>query len=233
MFKGLQHAVLACSISFATISVGWAVPSLQLDIDGGTYDSSSQTVIAPSNPFKLYALLDPATISSAGTFYLSAAIVPKTTVGSFGSFTVNGVTYSSANMQYGNPPSLAIHNSDELASHGIYDTYYAEIAFTFSSGTTAVEYNSQDDPGGLVAGGSLLFEDFDIDISGLLANYTVHFDLYNVKLDNKGNVEVDQFAPFSHDAQGGSRQVPEGASTVLLLGLSLVGLEGFRRRFTK
>src|SRR5688572_28398553 len=104
MVKGLRYALLTCSLTFAGANVGYSLPSLQLDIAGGTYDQATQTIIAPANPFRLYALLDPATISSAGTFYLSAAIILKTTTGGFGSFTVNGVTYSSANMQHGNPP---------------------------------------------------------------------------------------------------------------------------------
>jgi hypothetical protein len=222
------------AIGFLCMNVGWAIPSLQLDIAGGTYDSSSQTIIAPANPFTLYSVVDPSSISAGGTFYLSAAIVPKTSVGSFGSFTVNGTTYSSANMVYGNPPSLALENNDQLGSHGIYDTYYAEIAFQFDPNNTALSYNTADNPGGLTASssGSLLYSAFTVDMTGLLDNYTVHFDLYNVKLDKQGNIEIDQFAPFSHDAQGGSRPVPDSSSTMVLLGIGMIALEGLRRRIT-
>src|SRR4026208_915366 len=72
------------AIGFLCMNLGWAIPSLQLDIAGGTYDSASQTIIAPANPFSLYSLVHPSTLSAGGTFYLSAAIVPKTSDGSFG-----------------------------------------------------------------------------------------------------------------------------------------------------
>jgi len=222
------------AIGFLCMNLGWAIPSLQLDIAGGTYDSASQTIIAPANPFSLYSLVDPSTLSAGGTFYLSAAIVPKTSDGSFGSFTVNGVTYSSANMVYGNPPSLTLENSGELPSHGIYDTYYAEIAFQFDPNNKALSYNTATTPGGFTSSdsGSLLYSAFNVDMSGLLNTTTVHFDLYNVKLDRKGNLVVDQFAPFSHDAQGASFQVPDSSSTMVLLGIGMIVLEGFRRRIS-
>jgi hypothetical protein len=78
----------------------------------------------------------------------------------------------------------------------------------------------------------LLYSAFTVDMTGLLDNYTVHFDLYNVKLDKQGNIEIDQFAPFSHDAQGGSRPVPDSSSTMVLLGIGMIALEGLRRRIT-
>ena len=234
MFRVSGKVGLGVVTALLSANVAFALPSLQLDIAGGSYDSATETIVSSGDPFTVYALLDPATLSGGGTFYLSAAIMPKTSVGAFGSFVVNGTTYSAGNMIYGNPPSLAIHNSDELASHGIFDTYYAEIAFTFDADSKALAYNAQDNPGSFAADadGSLLYQAFNIDMSGLAENYNVHFDLYNLRVDKKGNVEVDQFAPFSHDAQGGT-QVPDAGASVALLGVALLGLEGFRRRFAR
>ena len=215
-----------------------AVPLLQLDIAGGTYDSSSATVIAPGNPFTLYALFNTEQGKVSGTYYIAAAIVPKTQnppTTDFGSFTVNGQTYSSANMSYGNPPASVVENSLDLQSHGIYDTHYVEIAFTFDTTRRSDLYNSQDNPGGLDpdALGEIIFEDFDIDVTGLAAGYQVHFDLYNLGRDKRGNVMVKDFAPFSKDAQSGSLSVADTSSTMMLLGMAMLALEGMRRRFAR
>src|SRR5688572_13596810 len=78
-------------------SPAFAVPMLQLDIAGGSYDSGSQTIVANANPFTLYALFNTEQGRASGTYYIAAAIVPKTEnppTTSFGSFKVNGITYS-------------------------------------------------------------------------------------------------------------------------------------------
>jgi hypothetical protein len=216
-----------------------AVPTLQLDIAGGTYEGSTETIIASQNPFTLQALFNTENGIASGTYYIAAAIIPKTEnppTTSFGSFSVNGVTYSSANMTYGNPPAAITESSRDLQSHDIYDTHYVEIAFTFDTSKRATLYNSQDDPGGLQtdAAGALLFEDFDVDITGLAAGYQVHFDLYNLGTDKRGNLIVDEFAPFSKDAQSGpTLNVADASSTMILLGMGMMAVEGMRRRFRR
>jgi hypothetical protein len=233
MKKSLLAA--ACGLMFVTPT--WAVPYLQLDIAGGVYDPVTQTTLATDDLFSLLALIDSSSTSytAGGTYYLSAAITPKTPVSqstSFGSFTINGVTYSlNSGMQWGNPPVDATMKNEDLASHGIYNTHYAEVSFTLDPSKTATSYNVQDNPGGLVtdANGALIFEDFDVDVAGLLDGYEVHFDLYTVISGE--TVMVDQFAPFSHDAQsGGSRQVPDGGATAGLLAFGLIGIQALRRK---
>ncbi len=235
----MRRFVLVLGTLGFAISSALAVPLLQLDIAGGTYETSTETVIAAQNPFTLQALFNTENGTASGTYYIAAAIIPKTEnppVTSFGSFSVNGVTYSAANMSYGNPPASITETSLDLQSHGIYDTHYVEIAFTFDTSKTASLYNSQDNPGGLQLNptGSLLFEDFDVDITGLAAGYQVHFDLYNIGTDKRGNENVQDFAPFSKDAQSGpTLPVPDASSTMMLLGMGMLAVEGMRRRFLR
>lgn len=216
----------------------WAVPTLQLDIEGGYYDSSTETVMAPGNPFTLNALISGGIQPDTG-YFVSAAIVPKTTVpltANFGSFTVNGVTYSAGNMIYGTPPA---DDPDfrpyEIGSHGIYDTHYAEIQFTPDANNRALEYNSRDNPGGLVvdANGTLIFENFVVDIRDLADGFAVHFDFYAVgEISKRGEIgtKITSVAPFSKDAQSQTRGVPDGGATAILLGAGFLGLAAVRRR---
>lgn len=221
-----------------------ALPTLQLDIGGGTYvGGSDETTYANANPFTLYALLNGPLVVGK-TYYISAAIEPLLAQGNpppnVGTFSVNGTVYSTANMAYGIPPIAVADNppSGNLAQHGQYPTYYAEIAFTFS-GTQSGLYNTQEDPGDPLShpGTGLYYEGFNVNVSSLFSSYSVHFDLYDVAVKN-GSFTVDDFAPFSHDAQSGSGggghddRVPDGGTTVAMLGLALAGL-GATRRFLK
>jgi hypothetical protein len=80
---------------------------------------------------------------------------------------------------------------------------------------------------------------FSIDTTGLAPGYGIHFDLYNEKLylkskggNSVGDIDVMDFAPFSHDAQSGNR-IPE-PGTMVLLGTGLIGIAGWgRKRFRK
>lgn len=229
-------------VGLCSLNPVYGVPLLQLDIANGTYDSGSDTIVSSGDTFDLFALFNTDKGRVSGTYYIAAAIVPKTQQSppsEFGSFKVDGRTYSSANMTFGNPPAGAKSHSD-LPSHGIYKTHYVEIGFTFdtafSSANRSDSYNSEDDPGGLDpdSDGDLLYEKFTVDVSGLAAGYQVHFDLYQVARDKRGKY-VKNFAPFSHDAQsgGGPLTVSDASSTMILLGMAMLAVEGMRRRFSR
>jgi protein with PEP-CTERM/exosortase system signal len=219
--------------------VGWSLPVLQLDIQGGAFvGGSDETTYANSDHFELYALLTPKKAASlSAQYFISAAIVPNPgqfVPADFGSFTINGITFSSSSgMQFGNPPVDAL--SADLPGHGIFNTWYGEVGFTFSAANRLTQYNVQDDPydpeSRFSPSGTTYYQAFTIDVSNLSPDYSVHFDLYD-----PGTPIVK--APFSHDAQsgfggGGGRSVPDGGGTFALLGAGLTGLVGFSRKFVK
>jgi hypothetical protein len=122
-------------------------------------------------------------------------------------------------MKYGTPPIEEYLKQNDLPSHGIYETYFHEYSFMLNLNNRATLYNSMITPGGPTDNptGTLYYQAFDVDVSGLTSGYTMHFDLYT-----KSSPTVDMFAPFSHDLLA----TPVPASVILgMLGLGVVGLK--------
>ena len=148
--RNLLAGVAAATTLFA--GAAYAEPTLQLDILDGVYDTNTETIVATSDQFTLYALLLPDQDTLLGdTFYISAALVPQTSTSTdLGSFTFNGTTIDvTADMVYGVPPLEAnlAFDANDLSKHGIFPTYFAEFEFTFDPNNTATAYNTQDDAG--------------------------------------------------------------------------------------
>ena len=256
----------AAALALTTVcGVANAVPALQLGISGGTYDTATQTIIAPGPTFTLYAFLTPqgnptqADIDAllAMNYYISAAVVPKTgpTDATLGSFVFGADTVTATDdMTYGTPPletvATQLGDPGDLADHGIFETFFSQFLINFSAANTVSELNTQDDPdlSGLNIGGTgMYYVAVTVDTS-LFTGTALHFDLYNQKVVDCGNnpncvagdIDIDDFAPFSHDAQTGSSSstststsgdVPEPASSTLVgLGLGLLGIGFMRRR---
>ena len=184
--------------------------------------------------------------------------VPKTTPPpSLGTFTIgidqnnNGKIDGSdwqqtiavaSQMTYGTAPietlaALQGWDKGDLPKHGIFETYFSEFAFSFDSSLNTAIYNAAEGshptlPQGT---GGMLFMPFLADVSGLTSGYGIHFDLYDeiaykkAKSGNPaGDIDVNHFAPFSHDATG--MNIPDGGATAALLGLGMLGLGFFARR---
>jgi hypothetical protein len=226
-----------------TVSVASANPLLQLDIAGGIYDSESQTTIASTESFILYAYLTPHGGSSkkniqellSRTYYISAAVMPQygPLAENLGSFTFDNLSDSNSaatvratqDMVFGAPPSEIFIGKDSgnLAPHGIFETYFTEFSFTFSKSLTSSPINVQDNPEATLDGKTgMYYVPFSVNTSGLAHGYAIHFDLYSEQLGNDGrnDMDIDAFAPFSHDAQS-PIAAPE-PSTFMLLGSCLV-----------
>lgn len=219
-------AVLAlCALALGATPAR-ALPVLQLTVAGGTYVGSSETTVAGSGEFVLYALGDPGRVHPGDTFYISAALEQGTahsdsTVGpapvAAGSFTFNGQSIdATGDMTFGQA-------GGSLQTHGEYLTYYRQFAFTFTGARTTA-FNAQTaTPGGPLAAGCtadcLYFDSFVVNVDNLDPAYSIHFDLYHLAADGT----VDRFAPFSHDAQSGrGGDLPE-PGTLALFGLALAG----------
>lgn len=223
----MKRYLLTLALAFAALTPARALPLLQLDASGGLYDTSTETTVATSNNFTLFAMLNGLT-QNGGNYFVSAALfpAPSTAGGNYGSFVFDGQTINAtADMVYGSP--------SQLPAHGIYPTWYKEFAFTFDPNQKFTNYNVQNVVGthaGVTANssGTSLYADFTVDVSGLAAGTTLVFDLYTYGASGTGKVK---FAPFSHNAGSGEggNQVPDGGTTLMLLGAALAGLAASRR----
>lgn len=221
-FKAL---VGACAL-LVCVTPSFAVPTLQLDIPGGAYNTTDSTTYSTSSHFTLVALLN-GTLDVDRTYYISAVIEPKISLSepapNFGSFSLNGQTFSLDNMHAGSPPLGA---SKTISPHDDYPSYFTEFQFHFDGTHTVGAYDVQTDK---TANGSLYVYSLAVDTSPLAAGYSVHFDLYDIKMGK--DISIDDIAPFSHDAQSmttppqqQTNRVPDSGTTWVLLVVGLIGV---------
>lgn len=226
--------LVALTIVASFSSTALAVPELQLDIFDGVYaGGGEESVVATSDPFTLFAYCNVGRMNNdcGENHFLSIAIQgpdgPVADGTDFGSFSVGTDVYQLADLLFGVPPveaGEATPDGGDLGGHGVFETLFLELMFDFTEMQTRTSVNVQDNPGTdpiANPGGDLAWIGWDIDSTGLGDNYFLHFDLYNVKF-RSGDYDINDFAPFSHDARGDCCvQVPE-PNGLFLLGLGLL-----------
>jgi len=267
----------ARGIGFATClglaSSAYAVPSLQLGIAGGTYDTSSETSVSNGPIFDLYAYLNTQNANSPAiseTFYLSMALSPAVSetnpAPDFGTFTydIGGgavLVNAASDMVFGVPPvdlDNGASDPQDLQTHGIFPTYFLQVALTFSATDLSKLYDTQnvDDAAPVTPGvgdDTMFFHKISLDLSNLTGGKQLHFDLFTQTLVNSRcspqdincvptlvDIDAGDNAPFSHDAQSGpsssgggpsSGEVPEpGTLSLIGAGILLGSMTWFRRR---
>jgi hypothetical protein len=216
-----------------------ALPALQLGAGSGswTYNVVTQTWETSDNPLNLLAFANAteadggngdyawSTTGGSQIAYLVVSAVPKistTEPPSLFDITIDndGGTLSLYTSGNGAPP---LSDPNDLAPHGIFDTYFEIYEFNFDGGLTGI-YNTQTglDP-------ATGFEErFDITINSLDSSVSaLHFDLFTIVGTGQLGATDQVFtnAPFSHDAQ----TIPEPAAALLLF-VGVAGLIAARGR---
>jgi hypothetical protein len=208
-------------IIFTGAGTAFAYPVLQLTIDTGTYDWSTETWVSSTSSFNLTAFATKALTDVRLAVALGSGVAPSN-----GTISIDGFALAVADFVYGLPPFSTINpdgNGGDLAPHEIYPTYFAEYIFDFT--TPASIYDTQ--PGGQPGTKLGYREDFVIDISGFDSG---HFDLYTLK----GEDRIHKFAPPSHDAEYGSDNLPVSEpGTMILLGISLITTAVYVKRVNR
>lgn len=239
----------ACLIAGTVLIFGaasaQAIPELQIYIEGGVYDSSTQTwVFAPATPLDTVRLWTIGNVSGSGgkgtitdvnlSIAYDIGLTPTFTLtgsdtGGFGGWvdpTVASDPTLTQTVTDGSSPLFG--DGDPLPSHGIYwaGTAWQEFSlgdFTEVTSSTADVINTFPvNPASL--GGHINV--YELSMTGAPVGSVLHFDLYNSVLSGS-HVRFIK-APFSHDGETTIVPLP-GATVLAAIGFGCMGF--VRRRF--
>ena len=240
--KILLSGFLAAATVVASASTAAAVPILQLYVEGGTYDQSSETwVVTATDTVRLWAIGNVAGEGGKGTIvdvrlaisYAAGATpvftIDGATTGGFGGFvdpsTADDPTYIQTRTD-GSTPIMG--DGQPLPSHGSFgpDVWWQEYLlgdFTLTDSPIA-DFIDAFPTAPATTGGQISV--YEIQTAGFTG--TLHFDLYDHYYARHKIKAV--FAPFSHDAE--LNPIPE-PGTMALVGSVLVASVARRYRARK
>lgn len=212
-----------------TFGSAYAVPNLQLFIEGGTYDATSETWVIANSSFNLYVIaanIEASEIMEDVRVGMALGFEESFDPNGLVSVDVNGATYNS--WSYGYAPFMTAPGfdpGDDLPKHGVFPAWYEELSagdFVPVGGIGDVQPDPDYwDPSveGYLAGAQAQGQYKVFSITAMGTSY-LHFDAYTLNPDGS----IQYFAPFSHDAA----LVPE-PGTMILFGLGMFGLGVYRR----
>ena len=211
-----------------------AVPTLQLYIEGATYDATTETWVTTATDFNLWVLgVSPVDDVKLAVAFMtdelggSVSLTP-TTAGDFdGVLGDDDTSTPGAATFIGTSADGAVPVLGDLSSlptHGIYGPGVSFLEFNLG------DFTLTDSPIGDYQGVPVSFPDvgqinvYSVSVTGFESG--VHFDVYDHTVVGKDGAQVKYvFAPFSHDAE-----VPEPAAGLLLLLLApTLALPSLRR----
>jgi hypothetical protein len=248
----INSGLLGLGLSFCSSAFlkAEALPPLQLDILGGKYNSDEGSVYTSQENFSLsaYCLLEQNGQDGCDLdHYISVSVVPKgTSSADFGSFEINGTSYSYDDLTYGE------HSLDDETNNSVY-SLFLEQEFEFDPNLKRKGVDVKTDAGTLVdslninSEFELAYKVFDIDTSQLKQGFELHFDLYK-KMNNGDDIFAEDFAKFFQNTAANETptnnpsipiigndnpsEVPESGTTAAL-GLFALGAFTFLRKKPK
>jgi hypothetical protein len=232
----LRYLTLTIFSIVVLTASAFAVPDIQIFIDGATYDWGDQTWVATTTgAVDVYVI----SANDAKADIIVCLALGDTDDPSAMTVDFGGTVVNPGDWVYGNPALPPVWDpGGDLAPHSIYPTNFAEI-HTGPYGLGQMVGDVQPDTlnGGVYwdptptpefpgapANRPGDWRMFTMDISGPVGS-SVHIDAYTLNPDGS----IDRFAPFSHD--GTTTLVPE-PGTIVLMGSGLIGLglRAYRKR---